>query len=967
MAPLRRSAQRSAPPRHRSGRCYGAVRRAAGLRERGRAPAVVRYGTKPAPRSLSAGSSVSASGLQALTDGSSYTLTTNVSDAAGNAATENTGTSFTYDITAPTISDSVAISSASGVQNSLLNAGDNVSVTATFSESVIVDNASGNPELTLVVGSYSREATYASVDNSTTLVFQYTIRAGDNDTNGISIGENALDLNGGTISDPAGNNATLTHSSVDNNSSYMVDTTAPTVDNFTITDTKLLVGETMTVNLGFSEKVIEFIAADINLDNATGALPSMASSDNRTWSGTFTPTADSEDASNTLSLTTSSYTDPAGNAGPSAITSNYEVETLAPTASFSFTDYHLEPGETATVSLVFSEVVDNFSRVEDITVPDLDNGTTSGTLTAMTSSDNRTWTGTFTPTFSNDNATGTQDWTNTLSLATGYTDTAGNTGTAATSPNYMVDEIDPYLKSFTLSDTELKAGETATVTLVFSEPVANLELADITADNGSLTNLDSNDNNTIWTVTFTPDDDTVEDNNTISLAASWTDTVGNDAGTDNTTSNYEIETERPSVISFTFSVVQGTTFTNANNIVEFPALKPGDNATVSLEFSEEVFSFSAADISHSNVDFAEMISIDNKSWSGTFTPTDNKADLTNTLRLKKNSFTDIAGNYGSQTFAKWLDDNTTTNYVVDTGGAAVTSFSPSNNNVCIPVTENIIVTFNFPMDTSEITADESTGCGATIQVSSDNFSNLSCVAMPGEPVASTSSSLPTNPSYNTNMTFTLDPVDNLAYDTTYKIKVTGGADADPDKAVKSALRNILSTQYVSSFRTYPAPSSVSGLFMAVGSSGKILRSTDNGSSWDIANCQFATNLADVTFGNNTYVAVFDNGTTIRSTDNGSSFSIISYEEDLNGVTFGNNTFVAVGDSGKIVRSTDNGSSWDNATSGISQYLNGITFGNNTFVGVGSGGKIVRSTDNGTNWDNATSPIETYLNGATFSE
>ena len=110
-----------------------------------------------------------------------------------------------------------------------------------------------------------------------------------------------------------------------------------------------------------------------------------------------------------------------------------------------------------------------------------------------------------------------------------------------------------------------------------------------------------------------------------------------------------------------------------------------------------------------------------------------------------------------------------------------------------------------------------------------------------------------------NKTFTLDPVDNLAYDTTYKIKVTGGADADPDKAVKSALRNILSTQYVSSFRTYPAPSSVSGLFMAVGSSGKILRSTDNGSSWDIANCQFATNLADVTFGNNTYVAVFDNG------------------------------------------------------------------------------------------------------------
>ena len=52
---------------------------------------------------------VTAAGLQALTDGSSYTLTTNVSDAAGNAATENTGTSFTYDKTAPTLAETTAV------------------------------------------------------------------------------------------------------------------------------------------------------------------------------------------------------------------------------------------------------------------------------------------------------------------------------------------------------------------------------------------------------------------------------------------------------------------------------------------------------------------------------------------------------------------------------------------------------------------------------------------------------------------------------------------------------------------------------------------------------------------------------------------------------------------------------------------------------------------------------------------
>ena len=47
-------------------------------------------------------------------------------------------------------------------------------------------------------------------------------------------------------------------------------------------------------------------------------------------------------------------------------------------------------------------------------------------------------------------------------------------------------------------------------------------------------------------------------------------------------------------------------------------------------------------------------------------------------------------------------------------------------------------------------------------VSSDNFS--SCVRMSSEPTASS----------NLNKTFTLDPYDNLSYDTTYKVRVTTG-------------------------------------------------------------------------------------------------------------------------------------------------------------------------------------------------
>ena len=59
---------------------------------------------------------------------------------------------YKVDTTLPTVSSVAITGEQDGIQNSFLNAGDNVSVTATFSETVIVDNSSGNPTLTLVVG-----------------------------------------------------------------------------------------------------------------------------------------------------------------------------------------------------------------------------------------------------------------------------------------------------------------------------------------------------------------------------------------------------------------------------------------------------------------------------------------------------------------------------------------------------------------------------------------------------------------------------------------------------------------------------------------------------------------------------------------------------------------------------------------------------------------------------------------------
>ena len=118
------------------------------------------------------------------------------------------------------------------------------------------------------------------------------------------------------------------------------------------------------------------------------------------------------------------------------------------------------------------------------------------------------------------------------------------------------------------------------------------------------------------------------------------------------------------------------------------------------------------------------------------------------------------------------------------------------------------------------------------------------------------------------------------------------------------------------------------------------------------------------------MAVGDDGIIVRSEDNGSTFDNVtsSTTNDLYGVVFGNNTFVAVGDNGTIVKSTDNGSSFSSVTSPTINYLSGVVFENDTFVAVGNSGNIVRSTDNGTTWDNVTSPITSGLRGiATLSK
>jgi hypothetical protein len=182
----------------------------------------------------------------------------------------------------------IAITSATGAQNNTLNVGDVVTVTVNMDAAVQV---SGTPQLALTIGGAVVQANYASGSGSNQLVFSYTIQAGQTDGNGIAIAANALQLNGGSIRNTAGD-AVLTHAAVADNANYMVDTSAPTV-----TTTQATVTNTASISIQSTEIGMAYL---VNSSVAVTSLANITSSADNLWNSvvigapntaTFLPTS----------------------------------------------------------------------------------------------------------------------------------------------------------------------------------------------------------------------------------------------------------------------------------------------------------------------------------------------------------------------------------------------------------------------------------------------------------------------------------------------------------------------------------------------------------------------------------------------------------------------------------------------------------------------------------------------------
>jgi large repetitive protein len=578
---------------------------------------------------------------------------TGVSDLAGNAGSGSTSTAnYAVDTVRPTAMVAVA--------DAALKIGDTSLVTITFSEAV---TGFSTADLSVANGTVSG---LSSGDGGLTWTATLTPTAS------VSEASNVVTLDNAGVSDLAGNAGSGSAGS----NNYAIDTARPTAS-VVLADSALAAGETSLVTIAFSEAVTGLTNGALAVAN--GTLGTLSSSDGGiTWSGTYTPTAGVDDATNVITLDNTAVTDTAGNAGSGTTDSaNYVLDSTAPTASIVVADNNLQGSDTSLLTITFSEAVTGFTTA-DLTAA---NGTVSG---LASSNGGVTWTATLTPTL------GVEDASNVVTLDnTGVHDTAGNAGSGSTdSNNYAVSTMVP-TAAVTLSDAALKIGDTATVTITFSEAVTGFTNADLTVDNGTLTAVSSSDGGVTWSATFTPTAATTDATNIIRLDNTGVVNAGSMAGVGHTDSaNYTVDTVRPTA-----------TVTLADS-----ALLAGETSLVTITFSEAVTGLTAADLTVANGTIGALSSSNGGSiWTGTLTPAASVTDASNVVTLDNTGVADLAGNAGS-------GSTDSGNYAVSTVRPTAT-IAVATTTLGVGVTSEVTITFSQAVtgfDNSDLTVGHGT-------------------------------------------------------------------------------------------------------------------------------------------------------------------------------------------------------------------------------------------------------------------
>ncbi|MEG0001447.1 Ig-like domain-containing protein, partial [Comamonas sp.] len=545
-----------------------------------------------------------------------------ISDAAGNAATLTlpfpgaahslgANNAIVIDGVVPTVT-----SVNSSVANGTYKIGDAIVVQINFSEAVTVN---GTPQLTLETGSTDRTINFASGSGTSTLTFSYTVQAGDTSADLDYLATSALALNGGTISDAAGNAATLTlpfpgaANSLGANKNIVIDGVVPTVSsvNSSSANGTYKIGDAISVQVNFSEVVTVNGTPQLTLETGrTINYTSGSGSSALTFSYTVQAGDSSADldylATSALALNGGTIRDAAGNAAtltlpfPGAANSlgannAIVIDGVVPAVSSinsSTANGTYKIGDAISVQINFSE---------DITVNGtpqlaLETGTTDRAINYASGSGTSTLT--FSYTVQAGDISADLDFTSTaaLSLAGGtLRDTAGNdavltlpapgsAGSLGANKNIVIDGVAPTL-TITSGASTLKIGDTTTITFTFSEDPGSSftwdgSPGDVEVSGGTLSAITGS--GLTRTATFTPTAGTNAGTASITVASgSYTDIAGN-SGSSGMLTGLTFDTLAPAVSAPTLNSASDSGISSTDHITSV--------STPDIEGSAEAFS-----------------------------------------------------------------------------------------------------------------------------------------------------------------------------------------------------------------------------------------------------------------------------------------------------------------------------------------------------------------------------------------
>lgn len=442
--------------------------------------------------------------------------------------------------------------------------GDTAVVTIRFSEPVTGFDIS---DMSVATGTLSALATSDNI----TWVSTYTPSASVTQAN------NSISLDGSNVSYSSGDPGVGTITS----NNFAIDTRRPTAT-IALDNTALVAGSTSSVTITFSEPVTGLTRSDVSAPN--GNLSEFLTEDGGvSWTATFTPDP-VFDTTNVMTLANSGVVDLAGNTGSGTTNSgNYMIDAVRPIATIVVADAALAIGKTSDVTVTFSEAVSGFSNA-DLTVA-------NGTLSNVVSSDGGiTWEAILTPSLD------VTDPTNVLTLDnTGVINASGNLGIGTTdSNNYSIDTLRP-TAIIVVSPATLQDGDTAQVTITFSEAVNGFAISDLSVANGMLSSLSSSDGGITWTSTFTPAAGIVFDNNQISLSLTgvrdFSGNVGDGTAVSNSFSlNVPTIVPAPGALSAVAGMPFSQTFTGAGGLGGYGFTLVSSTLPAELTFSGGVLS-----------------------------------------------------------------------------------------------------------------------------------------------------------------------------------------------------------------------------------------------------------------------------------------------------------------------------------------------------------------------------------------